>query len=230
MKIAVIGATGNTGRTFVEQALARGHFVTVLVRSPQKMTLSDPRLTVIQGNVLDPDAVARTIVGQDAIFIALGTGKVPKKSSIRADGTQQIVDVLKASGEKPLVVALSSLGMRDSQKQMPFYWRWPLNRMLGRAFADHGQQEMILRASELPYTVLRPTFMSDKPGTGQAQATASPALVKVAPSIARADVVAYALQTIEEHRDESRAVVLTARPPLASEKARPKSSRLERAR
>lgn len=212
MKIAVIGATGNTGRTFIEQALVRGHFVTALVRSPQKLMLSDPKLTVIQGNVLDSDAVARTIVGQDAIFIALGTGKVPKKSSIRADGTRQIVEVLKASGEKPLVVALSSLGVGDSQKQMPFYWRWPLNRVLGRAFADHGQQEMILRTSELPYIVLRPTFMSDKPGTGQARATAAPALVKVAPSIARADVVAYALQTIEEHREEPRIVVLTARP------------------
>ena len=35
-KILVLGATGGTGRLVVSQALARGHEVTVLVRSPEK--------------------------------------------------------------------------------------------------------------------------------------------------------------------------------------------------
>ncbi|HEX3050206.1 MAG TPA: NAD(P)H-binding protein, partial [Aggregatilineaceae bacterium] len=78
MKIAVIGATGNTGANFVEQALDRGHLITALVRSPHKLTIHHLNLNVIQGDVLNADDVARTVRGQDAIFIALGTGKVPK--------------------------------------------------------------------------------------------------------------------------------------------------------
>lgn len=209
MKITVIGATGNTGRTFVEQALARGHLVTALVRSPHKVNITHPKLTIMAGDVLNADAVEHAVTGQDAIFIALGTGKVPKKSRIRADGTRQIVDVLKSFGQKPLVVALSSLGVGDSQKQIPFYWRWPLNWILGRAFADHTQQELILRGSGLPFVVLRPTFMNDKPGTGQATTTAAPAPVKVSPSIARADVVAFALRAIEQQPENQQTVTLT---------------------
>ncbi len=35
-RILVLGATGGTGRPIVRQALARGHDVTALVRSPEK--------------------------------------------------------------------------------------------------------------------------------------------------------------------------------------------------
>ena len=42
-KILVLGATGGTGRLIVSQALARGHDVTVLVRSPEKLGDAGPR-------------------------------------------------------------------------------------------------------------------------------------------------------------------------------------------
>jgi len=210
MKIAVIGATGNTGANFVEHALERGHLITALVRSPHKLTIHHPNLSVIQGDVLNADDVARTVRGQDAIFIALGTGKVPKKSSIRTDGTRQIVEVLQASGERPQIVVLSSLGVGDSQQQMPFYWRWMLNLMLGRAFSDHGQQELILRASPLPYTILRPTFMNDKAGMGQPKMTTAPEMGNVTPSLSRTDVAAFALRAIEQPENHPRTVALTA--------------------
>ncbi len=39
MKLLVLGASGRTGRLVVEQALAAGHTVTALVRSPEKLTI-----------------------------------------------------------------------------------------------------------------------------------------------------------------------------------------------
>jgi putative NADH-flavin reductase len=36
MKIGIIGATGNAGRAIVGEAVARGHAVTAVVRSPEK--------------------------------------------------------------------------------------------------------------------------------------------------------------------------------------------------
>ena len=44
MRIAVIGATGRTGRQVVAQALARGHAVTAVTRHPQSITVTDPCL------------------------------------------------------------------------------------------------------------------------------------------------------------------------------------------
>jgi putative NADH-flavin reductase len=44
MRIAVIGATGRTGRQVVAQALARGHTVTAVTRHPESITVTDPCL------------------------------------------------------------------------------------------------------------------------------------------------------------------------------------------
>ena len=48
-KIAVLGATGNSGLQLVEQALARNYKVVALVRNPEKLTaanLQDKNLEV----------------------------------------------------------------------------------------------------------------------------------------------------------------------------------------
>ena len=99
MKIAILGASGRTGMHFVMQALERGYAVTALTRSPEKLAVENPNLSVIVGDALNPADVYRTISGQDAVFIALGTGEAPVKSTIRTDGTQRVVDALTVSGE-----------------------------------------------------------------------------------------------------------------------------------
>ena len=38
MKIAVVGATGATGRRVVKHALAKGHFVTAVARYPERLS------------------------------------------------------------------------------------------------------------------------------------------------------------------------------------------------
>lgn len=200
MNIAVIGATGSTGLEFVHQALKNNHCVTVLARSPEKMTVKHPNLKIIQGNVLNPEDVRAVVRGQDAIFIALGTGGTPKKSTIRSDGTAQVIKALEASAERPLIVALSSLGVAESNQQMPFYWQVPLNILLAYAFADHRQQEKNLRDSDLPYVIIRPTFMNDDPEIRPLNAVQAPERVSVRPAISRADVAAFALSAIEERQ------------------------------
>ena len=51
MKITIFGATGKTGQFMLKQALERGYEVVAFVRSPQKITLRDPHLTVVQGEL-----------------------------------------------------------------------------------------------------------------------------------------------------------------------------------
>ncbi len=52
MKLTIFGATGGTGAQVLQQALAAGHTVTILVRDPAKVTTQHPQLTVVAGNVL----------------------------------------------------------------------------------------------------------------------------------------------------------------------------------
>jgi putative NADH-flavin reductase len=101
MKLAVFGATGNVGSAALDQALDEGHEVRVLARTPAKVRRTDPALTVLAGNAKDPDAVAATIAGCDAVMSALGGPRDP--DSIRI-GTTAIVAAMGAAGIRRLVV------------------------------------------------------------------------------------------------------------------------------
>src|SRR5512144_1369208 len=65
-RILIVGATGGTGQELVRQALERGLTVTALVRNPARLSIQDPRLSVIPGNVLDPASVDAAVRGQEA--------------------------------------------------------------------------------------------------------------------------------------------------------------------
>jgi len=74
MNLVVLGATGRIGRLVVEQALAAGHTVTALVRSPEKLAVRDPNLHVVTGQATDPTALARVLDRADALISTLGGG------------------------------------------------------------------------------------------------------------------------------------------------------------
>lgn len=59
MKIALLGATGQTGQFLVKQALEQGHTVTAVVRNPAKLTVHHDNLKV----KLNPGSKFRCIYG-----------------------------------------------------------------------------------------------------------------------------------------------------------------------
>lgn len=69
MKLAAFGPTGETGRRLTTQALAAGREVRALARSPPKFP-HDDQITAVEGDVLDPEPVARTIANTDAVLSA----------------------------------------------------------------------------------------------------------------------------------------------------------------
>lgn len=69
MNIALIGATGFIGTALLEEALARGHAVTALVRHPAKLA-DHPQLKAQQVDVADVAALAAHIEGADAVISA----------------------------------------------------------------------------------------------------------------------------------------------------------------
>jgi hypothetical protein len=56
MKIVLLGATGGVGGHFLNKALAAGHQVNALVRTPSKLA-ERPNLTITKGDVANPDEV-----------------------------------------------------------------------------------------------------------------------------------------------------------------------------
>ncbi|MBO3697520.1 NAD(P)-dependent oxidoreductase [Roseivirga sp. E12] len=75
MKILLLGATGRTGNLVLEQALATGHQVNCLVRSPEKVKIKHEKLTVFQGDTQNKTDLAKALEGCEAIISTLNISR-----------------------------------------------------------------------------------------------------------------------------------------------------------
>ncbi len=153
MNLVVLGATGRTGRLVVEQALAAGHTVTALVRSPQKLTVANPNLRVVAGEATDRSALARALEGADAVISALGGG-----GSVIADSTAAIVAAGRQTGVSRVVVLSSWVVERD---RMDAVTRLLTGIAMGPVIKDKSAGEQALRRSDLEWTSIQPPQRRD---------------------------------------------------------------------
>ncbi|MET0208753.1 MAG: NAD(P)H-binding protein [Burkholderiaceae bacterium] len=76
MKLAILGATGRTGRELVRQALERGHHVTALVRDPVRAGFDvHPQLQCRQVDANDPRSLAAAVDADTTLLSGLGVSK-----------------------------------------------------------------------------------------------------------------------------------------------------------
>ena len=194
-KILVLGATGGTGRLIVSQALARGHEVTALVRSPEKASaLNGARLVI--GDVRDEKTLREALKGQDAVVSALGTPASPfREVTLLSTATRALVDAMKAEHVSRLV-SITGLGAGDSAGHGGFLFDnliFPV--LLKKVYADKNRQEAIIRDSGLDWILVRPTVLNDKPGRGSVRALTDLSGFHGG-SIAREDVARFVLDQL----------------------------------
>jgi putative NADH-flavin reductase len=104
MKIAIIGASGKIGSSIRDEALARGHQVTAIVRHPEKITIKNPRLSVVKADILK-DKVEELVKGHDAVISAYNPGwNNPDIYNEQIKGYKAIINGVKKSGIKRLLV------------------------------------------------------------------------------------------------------------------------------
>lgn len=104
MKIALIGATGYVGAAVLAEALARGHQVTVLARTPAKIE-ARANLTVVAADAYDAASVAKAVAGTDAVISAFNPGWTdPEIKAHFLAGATAIDEGVRASGVKRLLV------------------------------------------------------------------------------------------------------------------------------
>jgi len=97
MRLLILGATGGTGRALVEQACTRGHQVTALVRSPQKLGTARKGLTVRRGDPLTITELRAVLPDHDTVLTALGPPG-PGRTTILRESGRSIVEAMQADG------------------------------------------------------------------------------------------------------------------------------------
>lgn len=192
MRFAVFGATGSTGRQFVAQAVARGHDVTALSRSPDPIG-EQARVDLVRGNVLDPEAVEETVTGADGVLCLLGkTANNPE--DVVSRGTETICTAMELTDVDRLVV-LTSMGLGSSLSTLPWYIRLANATVLHDLMADKARQEEIVMGSPLEWTIVRPGGLTDGPLTKNYVHGTDETLP--ARPIPRADVAHFILTVLE---------------------------------
>ncbi|MGW4210316.1 NAD(P)-dependent oxidoreductase [Lentzea sp. NPDC004789] len=166
MKIALFGASGRTGRQFLEQAGAAGHEVTAIVRGAADLP-GHPRLSVVAADVMDPDAIGPLLAGQDAVVTAIGPRQASKPTTVQTDSTASILSAMRHHGTRRLVAVSNSGMVTTGDGPMTRFAAKPiLRRLLRHTWADMRRMEDLVRASELDWTILRPPMLTDGRRTG----------------------------------------------------------------
>ena len=191
MKLFVIGATGQTGREIVQQALARGHQVTAFVRSPEGITSRNGRLTVRKGNAMDESQLFDAMQNHDAVLSTLGPREVFKPSSMLRDSALATTLAMNRSDVKRLVVLSAAA-----------HFPGILNRIASFIMRNHIRDslamEEIVQASGLDWTIARPPRLTQEEYTTyRSREGAAP---KMGFTLARKAVAAFMLDAIEQEK------------------------------
>ena len=200
MRIAIFGASGATGQMLTERALAAGHSVSALLRTPAGFPFRD-RVRVVEGNAFDPAAVDATVAGADAVLSALGARSL-KREDVLERAVPLIVAAMERHGVRR-IVALGSAGALDTalDKQTAVR-RWIVEHVVYRTLlkwpvASQRAQYAALAASTLDWTMPMPPMLTNGSGRGRWRLDGD-ALPRNASRIARADVADFMMQELTE--------------------------------
>ena len=195
MNLLVLGATGGTGMELVRQSVGHGHNVTAFVRSPDRLKPFKNRITIKQGDLLNPRELAPAMQGQDAILSGFGP-RVPI-SKAEKDLLQRFAGALTTAmahtGVRRVIVESVAFLFKDAIMPPAYLF----GRLLfPGVVADASGMERILQQSALDWTIVRPPELTNKPGTGKYRVRESH-LPEFGFKISRADVADFMLRTAE---------------------------------
>lgn len=217
--IALLGATGHTGKHVLQQALARGHRVKALVRDPAKLKKQEglvvaadqDQLEIVQGNATDEEAIRRLIQNADVVVSCLGgTSRTDTIQITTATNLLQVMGPSRGgpSASSPRLVMMTSLGCAGTSPTVKF----GLSCLIGfkHMNAMDEADRMIREGATFGYVIVRPPRIDTVPkGTGKYNATtAYPWLCPIACGIAYQDVATFILDAVEDDKWDGNGVQL----------------------
>jgi putative NADH-flavin reductase len=161
MNIAIVGATGFVGSKLLDEAVFRGHRVTAITRSPQKLPAGSA-IAPVKADVNDVNVLTEEFRGKDAVLHAYAPARdlgVAEKIQQQGKATHTILTALKAAGVSRLLAVggagslYVSPGVRNmDQPDFPKAFE-------GGVKATLLIKEILMKEPELDWTYLSPSHM-----------------------------------------------------------------------
>src|ERR1700749_3006522 len=168
LHILVIGGNGGIGKQCIQIALNAGHRVTAILRTPSKLTLQHPNLTVVQGDITEPASIAPHLENKNAVISAIGvSGGIfgDKPTTLYSQGATTILNEMeKATVSRAFFISASAV---EISPVIPFFVRliarYILQKLLKHMYHDLLTMEAIVKNSPLNCTIIRPPQLTDGP-------------------------------------------------------------------
>ncbi len=150
-KVLVLGAGGAIAQHVIDFLKEDTNIeLTLFARHTNGLENQAPHAKVMQGDVLNQNDLSKAIKGQDMVYANLA-GQVDKMAG-------EIVKAMEAADIRRLIF-VTSLGIYDEIPGKFGQWN---NRMIGSDLVRYRQAADVIENSSLYYTVVRPSWLTDK--------------------------------------------------------------------
>lgn len=199
MRLAIVGASGQTGTRIIDAALERGHAVIGVARSPEKIGQRHERLEVRRADVFDAASLTRALAGADAVLTSIGKTNLREKTPpFNTVSHRNVLDAMQANGIGRLV-AISSFGAAPVKRKglrRRFYLF-----MRRKYYGDMRAMEQLVLDAPPASTVVRAPMLHNRPPSHDWLLTTDGSL-PAGLAISRDDLASYLLDELEsgEHQ------------------------------
>ncbi|MCG5117605.1 MULTISPECIES: NAD(P)-dependent oxidoreductase [Streptomyces] len=173
MNLTVFGATGRTGCALLTAAAAAGLPTTAHVRDPARLA-GAPAGRVVTGSVFERDTVLDALGGATAVVVAFGLRRRERRVPLYAQGTRNVVDAMHLLGvHRLLVVSEAAYGDHVHgavQRGLAKLY----GTVAAPAVRGRREQDAVVTASGLDWTVVRPVALTEGPARGHRPPATAP--------------------------------------------------------
>lgn len=188
MKIFIAGATGRVGTLLTHDLLEDGHEIIAGARHPERVEEND-RVTPVKFDLHESvEQMTEAIKGADVTYFTAGSGA---KDILQVDafGAVKLMQAAEKDGIKRFVMLSALFSLEPTKWRTVKGLEGLTDYNIAKFFADN----YLIHDTDLDYTILQPTVMTDKPGTGKITADEGKLGYNPAEDVARtlADILKY---------------------------------------
>lgn len=170
--ILLFGATGDTGRSVLDQTLDRGCKVRAAERDFPDGFCDHPNFEKREADLLE-GGLADLMDGVDCVISAVGLPRDPQTlinpPPLYTEGAVSIVQAMRKAKIKRFVTI--SAAFADPDASVPLWFK-TATAPLDRIFRQMGEMERVLRVcDDIEWTAVRPGWLLNRPHTGDFEVT-----------------------------------------------------------
>lgn len=196
-KVMIIGANGGTARILIKRLLAETQDELILfLRNAQRLTdyQSDPRVTLVEGNVLDTAGLAEAMANADIVYSNVGGTDL-------AAQTKSILAAMQRTQRQRLVF-MSALGAHHEVPGKFGEWN---EHAIATFLPGFRKAAELMTNSKIDFTEIRPAWLTDKNEIDYETTNLNEAFKGT--EVSRASVADFALKVINAPQQYQRASV-----------------------